>query len=392
MPVSKQIFIVCAAFVGLSSAHASAEPEPSAAPTPPTAPATVPAASGFYVYPSVAPAGAPVPASAVDPTQSSAVPERIPGLPVRQPVSAAPNWKSFVDGFQHDPVLKTIDALPAATGWTTEPAQLTLETSAGLATTSGASAASPNGFQNSWLQEYGCTHIWTKTFQRTQRAAYVNVYSFKTAEGAFGAYSTMRVGSSNVIIRGAASSEDENSISFWKGKRFIVLTSRADEDDVSKVLLTSLANRLDSEIDETSIKPGLIASMPVWDRVPGSEKLFMGPEAAKRSVHIPQLQALSIERSKGAAFAEYKFPAPLLDRMKALVIDYAEPTAARNTFNMYVGLLAVTHKMKPVEPNVQLCKLNDTYMLASLRGARVVIISGAHKKASPLVLARQLAY
>ena len=290
-----------------------------------------------------------------------------------------------------DPAITRMDTLQVA-DWIAQPTQVLFSTYGGLVTASGKSVDVPILQQPELLQEFTCNHVLSKSFTRTQRTVTVLVYTFPDARGAFGAYSSMRKGSSNVILRGDASSEDENSVSFWRGQRFVVLTTSADDDDTSKHLISKLADELSRTIDDSFPKPRLVMTLPQLDRIAGTERFFMGPIGARKHISIPFMQMLSIDKSNGAAFAEYQFPHPLPERMKALLIDYRDAQTARSVYEGYSAALAASHKTQLTQPNMQISKLGETYMLCGINGRRITIISGARRKVSPLVLARQFAY
>jgi hypothetical protein len=195
-----------------------------------------------------------------------------------------------------------------------------------------------------------------------------------------------------VVVRGGASSETDNSISFWKGRRFVVVTSATDDDELGKALVSSLADQTVAAIGGDSENPTLLSSLSSLDRVSGSEKLFFGTLAARRFGNFPDTIGLAVDRSTGAAFAEYQFPPPWSERMRAMLIDYGDPGLARNIFNGYAGALAAEHKKCALGPDSVLCKLTNAYIYCAVRNSRLAVISGARRKESATMLARQLAY
>lgn len=242
------------------------------------------------------------------------------------------------------------------------------------------------------VKEFNCRSITYKRFSRTQRGIDVFVYTFPDVEGAFGAYSTMRLGSSNVIVRGDGSSEDDSGICFWKGNRFISITTTAEEDEVSKRFSTYIADQLSAGLPEGGAHLKLLSNLPVLDKMPGTERIFMGPLAARKYMAIPFIQTLQIQESKGAAYADYQFPHPEPDRLKAMIVEYGDARTATNVYNEYSRELASIHKSRPLSTTSQLSKVGPTYTLCMVSRTRVCVIAGAHRKLSPLVLARQLAY
>jgi hypothetical protein len=239
------------------------------------------------------------------------------------------------------------------------------------------------------LRELGLKDFVKTNFRRPQRSAGVEVFEFRDGAGAFAAYSCMRQGASTVVVRGDASSEDDNSICFWQGRFFVRLTVSAEEDDPSKSLIRSLADQLSQGIKDHSGLPQVVQRLPVADRLAGSEKFFLGPLAARKFNAAPNSNILLIERSAGAAFADYQFPRPDPERMKLLLVDYGEPSLARNVYTQYVASLANNHKAEVLSPDAQMFKMSsNSYLLCRLRATTLAIVSGARKKLSAVMLDR----
>lgn len=317
-----------------------------------------------------------------------AAPHMVPGGPsltVAPTVSTVPGPAVLSDASAaqvEDPVRTLLDSL-GNSEWKSEPSTIV-----------SSSAALPFPYQQSpqLLREYGCRSITYKRFSRTQRAVNVFIYTFPDVEGAFGAYSTMRLGSSNVVVRGNGSSEDDAGICFWKANRFVTITTTAEEDEVSKRFSTYIADQLSSRMPEAGAPLKLLRALPVLDKMAGTERIFMGPVAARKYMAIPFMQTLQIQQSKGAAYADYQFPHPEPDRLKLMVVEYGDPRIASTIYNEYAGEVASIHKSRPLSTTSQLSKAGATYILCMVSRTRVCVIAGAHRKLSPLVLARQLAY
>ncbi len=93
------------------------------------------------------------------------------------------------------------------------------------------------------LAEYRLTGFFRKTFKRGQRSIYIDVYDFQDSDGAYGAYNYLRRGSTTVLPRGDAASEDDDSISLVQGKTFLSIYSSSHDDDESKEVLSRVANQ-----------------------------------------------------------------------------------------------------------------------------------------------------
>lgn len=243
----------------------------------------------------------------------------------------------------------------------------------------------------SLLQEFRCRSITFKQFTRTQRTVNVFIYNFPDARCAFGAYSTCRLGSSNVVVRGDASSEDDSAICFLKGNNFITITTTAEDDELSKQFASRIADELNIKIADRADPPSALHALPILDRMPGSERIFMGPIAARKYMAIPFIQMLNVEKSRGAVYADYQFPHPDADRIKTMVIEYGDPKVASQVYNDYASAIGSIHKSKPLSTTAQLSRMKDSFMLCMQTRSRVCILAGARRKISTVVLARQLA-
>ncbi|HEY9786456.1 MAG TPA: DUF6599 family protein [Candidatus Obscuribacterales bacterium] len=243
------------------------------------------------------------------------------------------------------------------------------------------------------LSEFALSCIYRRAYQRGQRFLYVTAYEFKNPCGAFGAYNFLREGASTVITRGDGSSEDDHSISFWKGNYFIKLVQTSEDDEESKEALRSIADRIAKSIPQNAAVPPILSQLPALDRVKGTEKLVMGPTAGRKFFPAPYIGFLSLDRAQGAAIADYQFLRPYPERLKLLYVDYGDPVVASSVYDAYVGNLNVHHALNDVGESdlpTTLLKIDGGYLLCQLRGSKVAIIIGARKRLSPLILARQI--
>ncbi len=242
------------------------------------------------------------------------------------------------------------------------------------------------------MAEFGVRKCYKRTYQRGQRFIQAAVYFFSSPEGAYGAYNYMRQGAATIVIRGAGSSEDDMSISFWKGQSFVRLTQTSQEDEESKEALRAIANVIDAGIPPTSLPPLVLNQLPVIDRVNGTEKLVMGPNSGRKFFPAPYVTSLSLERARAAVTADYRFQIPP-ERLKLLVIDYGSKSLAGSVYESYRSNLDAEHDTKEVNDAstpTGMVKLDNGYMLVQLRGSRIFVIMGARKRVSPLMLARQI--
>lgn len=240
------------------------------------------------------------------------------------------------------------------------------------------------------LREFGCTDVLIKQFQRGTRNVNVIAYRFASPEGAYGAYTNLREGATNALVRGDRSSEDDHSISFQRGHYFVRIVTSAEDDDEAKGVMTKFADMLSSQLPTHSSLPSLMTRLPAVDRVTGSERLFMGSMTARRHTSIPYIGQLDIEQSHGSAYADYQFSPPMSERMKLILVEYLDFRTAQDVFNRYVATLGDVHRVVTSSPNSALFKISDKFLYCQTSGKDIVVISGARKRISPLMLARQL--
>lgn len=240
------------------------------------------------------------------------------------------------------------------------------------------------------LQEFGCLEFARKTLARGQRRILVDMFEFPNPSGAWAAYNYLRRGASTVITRGDGSSEDEQSISFWQDRKFLQI-SGTEDDDETKDVVHSIADQLGKGMKSHAAPPAVLSLLPVIDRVKGTEKLVMGPLSGRRFFPAPYTNSLSLERAHAAAVADYQFSQPP-ERMKLLLIEFGDQALAEAAYHNYVSKLNETHQLQRVDSDepVSVYKSAKTFVLAQAKGSRLIVVSGARKKYSPLMLARQV--
>jgi hypothetical protein len=303
----------------------------------------------------------------------------VPAAVVAPPVVPAPSPASAAAA--NDPVLFALDAITVP-DWTAEPARLA---------TNLAEVPIPAAQSAAILQEYKITSVIHKRFLRTQRAIDVLIYNFADGRSAFGAYSALHVGSSNIVVRGDLSTESDQYICFLKGTRFVSIVSSVEEDQLSKNAASVIADQLASRIDEHANQSAFFHVLPVLDRMHGTERIFMGPVATRKFMPIPFIPTLRLNESRGAAFADYQFPHPEPDRAKTMVIEYGDSKLASAVYEAYSAQVGPLYKSRMLGPTVQLSKTDKSWLLCGQSGTRVFIVAGAKRKISPMMLARVLA-
>lgn len=277
-----------------------------------------------------------------------------------------------------------------APGWNSIPPLICTAAEQGLVASDGRSPLEIGGQSTAILNEYGCTDAVSRLFRKGQSLCAVNVYTFAKAEGAFGAYSVMRKGASTVVVRGDASSENDDSISIWKNNRLIFLNASSENDDEAMALLSKFAGELSAKAEGNAQLPLLCRQLPGWEKIKGSEKLFMGPLSLRRYSTVPFGGSLLTQPSQMAVVADYAIGAPYQERLKFLLLECGDSTEARSIFGGYAMNIGLAGDVVDRSGEQVLAKVSNGYLMCRLAGSQIVVISGARKKYSPLMLFRQL--
>lgn len=251
-----------------------------------------------------------------------------------------------------------------------------------------------DGLKAAILQEYGLKSFTRKSFQRGQRYIHLDIYEFANNDGAFAAYSFLRRGATTVVLRGDATSEDDDSISFVQGKTFISIYGTSGDDDESKDVIRSVATKIAKAIAETGAPPYILSTMPQLEFLRGSEKIVMGPVSARRFCPAPYLNALDFKQARLACVADYQMREPVKERIKLLLVDYGgNAKAAAASYQSYISALC---QSRDENPDLRLAQDSNqfrsgaTFFEIQLHGSRIFMVTGARKKFSAELLLRQI--
>jgi len=234
------------------------------------------------------------------------------------------------------------------------------------------------------LAEFGACEYGVKTFARGQRHINVKVYRFESSDGAYGAYLTFRHGSSTLVLKGDATSQDDKSISLWKDKYFVSVVG-APDDEESMLVVTHFAETLAVAIKASSREPQVLTRIPVLEKVRGSEKIVMGPVGIRRAFLAPYVNALNAEHITTGVVCDYKMQEPYRERLKLLLLQFASQELANKAYVGYLSALQEQHKPQSLDnfmPQSNLFKISGSFLLVQLNGNEVVVITGARKKTS----------
>ena len=312
--------------------------------------------------------------------------------PVASAQAAAPHPADdealIQNNLKHDLGVLSALTLP---GWENQSTVWMTRSKGAMHAPDGVNVSDTSGASRPLLLEYGCTDFVSKSFHRDSIVCHVDLFHFANSDGAYGAYSILREGSSNIVVRGQASSEDDNCICFWKGNVFARIRANTDNDDEAKQALTKLADDLVKRIDGEGEMPLVLRSLPAFEKVKGSEKFFMGTEAAHRYLNVPFIETLYLAGSDGAGHADYQFASPISERLGLLAINYKNASIAQSAYKSYVAnITAMSNKVLQRTDTEALCRVSDSFLMCQLNGQKLYVISGARKKFAPAMLARQL--
>jgi hypothetical protein len=251
-----------------------------------------------------------------------------------------------------------------------------------------------DGLKAAILREYGLQSFTRKSLQRGQRYIHVDVYEFANNDGAFAAYAFLRRGATTVVLRGDATSEDDDSISFVQAKTFISIYGTSGDDEESKDVIRRVATKVAKAIVETGAPPYILSTMPQLEFLHGSEKIVMGPVSARRFCPAPYLNSLDFKQSRLACVADYQMREPVKERVKLLLVDYGgNAKAAAASYQSYISALC---QSRDENPDLRLAQDSNqfrngaTFTEIQLHGSRIFMVTGARKKYSAELLLRQV--
>lgn len=273
-------------------------------------------------------------------------------------------------------------------GWQADiPYAELLEQNSNLNYGSAQSKLNPNMYAE--LKEYKCSGFSLRLFRRGQRTIQTFIYCFPDFRLAYGAYSVLRAGATTVVKRGGASSEEDDSITFYQDRFVVYIRATSTEDDESKEAMRAFADRLSASIGGQSPLPEILALLPGFDKISGSEKIIQGSLIARRVLDLPYIGQLQFEKAITAACATYQFREPFRERLQACVIVYPNQELAQSMASAYAHNLGSYHQAVS-STNPYLIKIDKNFLFVESFGQYVIAVSGSHKKQAPYILARQI--
>ena len=241
------------------------------------------------------------------------------------------------------------------------------------------------------LKEAGVVSALRKSYKRGQRFIYIDVYQTAEPKGAWALFGYFRRGSTNVLKRGDASSENDDAISFVKGRRFVSIYGTSEDDDESKAVVSKLADLVVSAIAESSAPPSILQRFPAFQSVLGSQKILCGALSASRYSGLPRTASLDWTLVDSAACGDYQIVMPIKERLKATVVAYKTERDASGAYASYISALCEDRDEEPEDRlnlGSNVFKSGNLYMAVALSRREIIIVSNARKKTSPSLLLR----
>lgn len=241
------------------------------------------------------------------------------------------------------------------------------------------------------LKEAGVVSALRKSYKRGQRFIYVDIYETVESKGAWALFGYFRRGSTNVLKRGDASSENDDAISFVKGKRFVSIYGTSEDDDESKAQVGKIADLIVAGIPDSSSPPTILQRFPAFQSVLGSQKILCGQVSASRYCGLPRSASLDWPSVENAACADYQIASPVKERLKATVLAYKTERDAGVGYRSYISALCEDRDEEPEERLNQgsnVFRTGNLFMTVALSRREIIIVSNAKKKTSPALLLR----
>ncbi|MGH9551550.1 MAG: hypothetical protein ACRD3W_19345, partial [Terriglobales bacterium] len=143
---------------------------------------------------------------------------------------------------------------------------------------------------------------------------------------------------------------------------------------------------LESSIKGHAVIPSAITRLPSLEKVHGSERLVMGAASARRLFPAPHIATLSFGNGAYAAVADYQVQLPYRERLKLMCVRYSDPGTAAQAYSNYLNSFEGMKNLS--QYGTSLFKVGSSYFFCQQTGPQVILITGAHKKVSPQMLAR----
>lgn len=277
-----------------------------------------------------------------------------------------------------------------ADGWSGTPLKVESLKIAQAPATKMAPAQNASGSERQQLlSEFGGIECGQRIFARGQRHIAINVYRFETPDGAYGAYLTFRQGSSTLVLKGDATSQDDRSVSFWKDHYFVSVVGEPDDEE-AMLVVSKFAGQIAAAIKNSSREPQILGHIPSLERLRGSEKIVMGPVGIRRVFAAPFVNALCNEKIVVGVVADFIMQEPDRERMKLLLVRFDSPLSANKAYASYLAALEEQHKAVSFDnyvPQSNLFKVSGSFLLVELKSDQVLVITGARKKTTLPALA-----
>ena len=121
----------------------------------------------------------------------------------------------------------------------------------------------------------------------------------------------------------------------------------------------------------------------------------MGPAGIRRAFPAPYQNVLCSDKLVTGAVSDYQIQEPNRERLRLLLLCFASPEVANQVYLNYISQLQEQHPTQSTDsylPQASIFKVSGLFLLVQLKGNALLLITGAHKKASLPLLAHSVYY
>lgn len=262
-------------------------------------------------------------------------------------------------------------------------------------------AKSPLALSKELLEEFGYEKILMQGYRKESHNVQVTIYKFKDFAGAYSAYTVSHSGTTTRLKVGKNASESEKSVSFWKGNYFVDVSTKPENDKISKEFIILASQEISNNIKAEQLPPVVAIQLPALNRIQGSEKYCLGPVCCQ-NYFLPKITDFTsadfmIQESGGIITAEYQLSEDVKDkeRITLVLVRYKNKDIAESVFKiLQENFEKKKSENKDVDINIDLDdnlvkvknKKNDYTMLKQKGNLLAVAYDITNKKSGEKVL------
>ncbi len=187
------------------------------------------------------------------------------------------------------------------------------------------------------LKELGITKAIRQSYQNENSIVDIVIYRFMDFSGAYSAFTVLHNGGPTKLKVGKHASEDEKSVTFWKGNYFVDIHVSLQNDESAKGFVVLASQEVSKNILIEQLPPVVAIQFPALNRIQGSEKYCLGPLCCKKyfssvlsEINYDEFELLD---SGGVITAEYKFSNNSKETIILFLTRYIKKETAELIFN-----------------------------------------------------------